>query len=263
MKSTHFMKLKTTLRVLFFCMLCASGLALFSGLLKNLPIIWSQHLILLVTIFFTLGLIPVFVKWEGIHLSDVGVIPTKSTIKKVTIGFLSGLLMTLFQLVFVYLLGHYSIELTTSFSLVTILISLTLYFLVAIREELAFRSYPIFSLNSHFGLRGAQLIITLVFSLEHILGGMNWCQAFLGAGTGALLFGLAAIRTKGIAFPIGIHFAWNFGQWCLGFKKETGILHGIVAKGFESIVERNAWIGYILIMTVAISITYFHKPTSE
>lgn len=110
------------------------------------------------------------------------------------------------------------------------------------------------------GLWTAQLMIAFIFSIEHVIGGMTWGQAFLGAGTGALFFGLAAIRTNGIAFPTGLHIAWNFGQWCLGFKKETGILHGIAETGFEGFVERNAWMGYFMVMTIAIVITYLYKP---
>ena len=99
-----------------------------------------------------------------------------------------------------------------------------------------------------------------MFSLEHVAGGMTWIQAFLGAGTGALLFGFAALKTNGIALPVGLHTAWNFGQWCLGFKKETGLLHGIAEQGFKNVIERNAWICYFLIMAIAIVVLYFYKP---
>ena len=99
--------------------------------------------------------------------------------------------------------------------------------------------------------------------LKFIAGGMTWVQAFSGAGTGALLFGFAALKTKGIALPIGLHMAWNFGQWCFGFKKESGIFHGFADKGFESVVERNSWISYFLIMAIAIVIFYFYRPKTK
>jgi hypothetical protein len=206
----------------------------------------------------------VFAKWERLQLQKVGVVPNKKTLRKVIIGFGIGLFMTLLQPAFVLLLGHYKMAQSSSISSYTIIFYLTLYVLVAIREELAFRGYPLFSLNYGFGLWISQLITFVIFSLEHIAGGMTWAQAFLGAGTGALLFGFAALKTKGIALPIGLHTAWNFGQWCLGFKKETGILHGIAEKGFENVVERNAWISYLLIMPIAIVVFYFYspKPTS-
>lgn len=144
-----------------------------------------------------------------------------------------------------------------------VLFYFTLYALVAIREEIAFRGYPLFSLNFSFGPWIAQLIIFIIFSLEHVAGGMSWVQAFVGAGIGALLFGVAALKTKGIALPIGLHAAWNFGQWCFGFKKEAGIFHGIAEKGFENAVERNSWVSYMFIMVMAIAAFYFYKPKSK
>ena len=37
---------------------------------------------------------------------------------------------------------------------------------------------------------------------------------------------------KGIAFPVGLHAAWNFGQWIFGFKNVPGIWEAIVEKGY-------------------------------
>lgn len=253
----------TIIRVVFFCLLCPIILATISGLIKDFHTEWNQHLLLIVTIAITYGFTILFVKWERLQLKDVGVIANNMTFKKVVIGFGIGLFMTMLQPAFVLLFGHYKIALAPSFSFYTILFYFTLYILVAIREELAFRGYPLFSLNYRFGLLTAQIIILIIFSLEHVAGGMTWFQAFIGAGTGALLFGLAALKTNGIALPIGLHAAWNFGQWCLGFKKETGILQGITDKGFENIIERNAWIAYLLIMTIALVFFYFYKPTEE
>jgi membrane protease YdiL (CAAX protease family) len=238
-------------------LLCAIVLATISGLVKNFPSDWNQHLLLLITIAITYGLTILFTRWEKLPLEKVGVVASKTTPKKVAVGFGVGLLMTMLQPLIVLLLGHYKTSFSPSISAYPILFYFTLYFLVAIREELAFRGFPLFSLNYSFGLWTAQLIILVLFSLEHIAGGMTWIQAFLGPGTGALLFGLAALKTKGIALPIGLHAAWNFGQWCFGFKQEPGIFHGLVDKGFESVVERNSWISYLLIMAIAITIFYF------
>lgn len=250
----------TLIRVVLFCLLCAIALATFSGLTKGFFTEWKQHLLLIITVAITYGLTILFAKRERLQLKDVGVVANNMTFKKVVVGFGIGLFMTLLQFAFVLLLGHYEVTLTPSISSYTIIFYLTLYILVAIREELAFRGYPLFSLHYRFELWTAQLIILVLFSLEHVAGGMTWVQAFLGAGTGALLFGFAALKTNGIALPIGLHAAWNFGQWCLGFKNETGFLHGIAERGFENVVERNAWISYLFIMAVAIYGFYFYSP---
>lgn len=251
------------IRPILFCLLCAIALATISGLVKNFPSEWNQHILLFITIIITYGLTLLFTRWEKLPLKKAGVVANKTTAKKVAIGFGIGLLMTALQPVIVLLSGHYKMSFGTSISTYSIFFYFTLYFLVAIREELAFRGYPLFSLNYSFGLWTSQLIIFVIFSIEHVAGGMTWIQAFLGAGTGALLFGFAALKTNGIALPIGLHAAWNFGQWCFGFKKETGLLHGVAERGFENVVERNAWISYLLIMAIAILIFYFYKPKNK
>ncbi|TKK67703.1 CPBP family intramembrane metalloprotease [Ilyomonas limi] len=251
------------IKPILFCLLCAIVLATVSGLIKNFLSEWSQHLLLIITIVITYGLTILFARWEKLPLKKVGVVANKRTPKKVAVGFGLGLLMTLLQPVIVLLLGHYNMSFNPAISAYPIFFYFTLYFLVAIREELAFRGYPLFSLNYSFGLWASQFIILVIFSLEHIVGGMTWVQAFLGAGTGALLFGFAALKAKGIALPFGLHAAWNFGQWCFGFKKESGIFHGIADKGYENVVERNSWISYLLIMAIAIAIIYFYRPKTK
>ncbi|HEX2846941.1 MAG TPA: type II CAAX endopeptidase family protein [Chitinophagaceae bacterium] len=251
------------IRPVLFCVLCAIALAAISGLTKELPSEWNQHLLLFFTIIITYGLTILFAKWDGLPLKKTGVVAGKTTLRKLIIGFGMGLLMTFLQPLIVLLLGHYKMTLNPPTPSYTIFYYFTLYLLVALREELAFRGYPLFSLSYSSGLWVSQLIIFLIFSLEHIAGGMTWTLAFLGPGTGALLFGIAALKTRGIALPIGLHAAWNFGQWCLGFKKETGIFHGIAEKGFENTVEINAWISYLIIMAAAIAIFYFYKPKNS
>src|SRR5437762_2397104 len=61
-----------------------------------------------------------------------------------------GLFMTSVQPLLVLILGHYTITFNSSISFQTIFFYLTLYVLVAIREELAFRGYPLFTLNYRF-----------------------------------------------------------------------------------------------------------------
>ena len=231
--------------------------------MKNFPTEWNQHLLLIITIAITYGLTILFAGWEKRSLKKVGIVAGKRTLKKVAIGFGVGLLMVLFQAVLVLLAGHYKMLFIPSVSAYTLIFYLTLYILVAIREELAFRGYPLFSLNYSVGWWTSQFIILVIFSMEHMAGGMRWVQAFLGAGTGALLFGFAALKTKGIALPIGLHAAWNFGQWCFGFKKEPGIFQGIAANGFENVVERNSWISYLVIMAIAIAVFYFYRPKTK
>jgi hypothetical protein len=178
----------------------------------------------------------------------VGVVPGRLTISRLGIGFIVGIFLALLQPLLVLVFGHLKLVINSKLTSAYVISNLLLYLLTSCREELAFRGYPLRSLSYVMSSWKAQLIIAVIFSLEHVIGGMTWIQAFLGAGVGAILFGIAALKTKGIALPIGIHAAWNFGQWCVGFKNEPGIWQAITEKGYESIVERNGFISYLLVM---------------
>lgn len=54
-----------------------------------------------------------------------------------------------------------------------------------------------------------------MFVVYHLSMGWPLVQAAIGTGVGSLLFGMAAICKRGLAFPIGVHAAWNFTTWCL------------------------------------------------
>lgn len=91
---------------------------------------------------------------------------------------------------------------------------------LALMEEVAFRSFSFVKLNETFGLRSAQLITAVAFALYHMAQGWNWQIAFLGPGIWALVFGLSAASTKGIAMPTGIHVALNLMQTLFGMKEK-------------------------------------------
>jgi len=87
--------------------------------------------------------------------------------------------------------------------------------------------------------------------LEHVAGGMPWWQAFLGTGTGSLVFGLAALKTNGIALPIGLHAAWNIGDWARGTKGGTGLWQIAYPPESPAHVERLAMTSYAAVMSFA------------
>src|SRR5438093_511171 len=79
----------------------------------------------------------------------------------------------------------------------------------------------------------------------------TWRLALLGAGVGSLLFGMAAIATRGLALPIGLHAAWNIGDWMRGGKGSVGFWKPVVE---DALKERAAFIGitsYVLVTCLA------------
>jgi membrane protease YdiL (CAAX protease family) len=95
------------------------------------------------------------------------------------------------------------------------------------------------------------LIVAFVFAIEHMAGGSRWVEALFGASIGSLLFGMASIATKGLAVPIGLHAAWNFGDWMRGGKSSSGLWKSVVADGFQERVQLVAMSGYAVVMLSA------------
>ncbi|MCL6267191.1 CPBP family intramembrane glutamic endopeptidase [Flagellimonas myxillae] len=243
----------TLCRVLLFCLCTVLLMILSSSLTNALPKPWSDILHITISAIAVLGINIPFARWEKLNLAEIGVVPNGRTIKCFTLGFAIGCAMvTTFTLWVVFAINSKLIVVQSpSFS--SILIPFLLYFVVSLREELAFRAFPLRSLNYAIGSWKSQIIIALIFAIEHMAGGMTFIDAFLGSGVGAILFGIAALTTKGIALPAGIHLAWNFGQRCFGFKNEPGIVwEHVIIEGSEAKNEPMVWIAYLTVMGLSI-----------
>jgi len=81
-------------------------------------------------------------------------------------------------------------------------------FLNAFWEEVAFRAVPLSMLQRAVGPSMGVLILAVYFGLGHFYGGIppEW-MGLIAAGAIGLLFGRAMIETKGLAWPVGLHFA--------------------------------------------------------
>lgn len=99
------------------------------------------------------------------------------------------------------------------------------FLFVAINEEATFRGYPFQRLCEGLGPWGAQFLFALFFAGVHLsnpgirsAGLALKTVTTLNIALAALLLGLAYLRTRSLALPIGIHWAWNFTQGnLLGF----------------------------------------------
>lgn len=92
---------------------------------------------------------------------------------------------------------------------------------LALMEEIAFRGYPFAQLRRSHGLWIAQIVTALAFFLYHILNGWPVLMALVGPGAWALVFGIAAASTGGIAAPTGLHFGINVAQALVGLGTAT------------------------------------------
>jgi len=205
----------------------------------------------------TLLLTVLFVRWEGVELSDAGVKLVRGSFGRFAISFLVGLSLPLLRAGLVMMGTGLRYERVQGFTLAQMLLSLATYLALASREELAFRGYPLQMLDREFGAWTAQIAIAGLFAGEHALGGWTWWQALFGSGLGALLFGAAALRTRGLAVPIGLHAAWNFGDAMLGGKGTPGLLKPVVDANAIERVGTAQWAIYVVVMVVATGAIWF------
>jgi membrane protease YdiL (CAAX protease family) len=238
-------------RVLLFFIACAALLAIAAAIERQFAGLPTGMLTGAVTSVGTLLLTAVFVRWEGLRLEDVGAAITRRSPTRFAIGFILGLLLVALHMAIVGFVGHTRWARTQGVGFPDIATSLIIYFLLSCREELAFRGYPLRRLHQLFGLWAAQSVVALAFAIEHVGGGSTWENALFGAGVGSLLFGMAAIATRGLAVPIGLHAAWNFGDWMRGGKGSGGLWHPVGAEAFRDRADLVGMIGYFTVMLSA------------
>lgn len=212
----------------------------------------------------TFLLIVVFSRIEKITLKTSGVVPGKATMSRFVAGYLIGLDMALGQACTVVGFGHVHLKRVPHLTILQLLISFGLYLLVALREELVFRSYALTRLKVSLGPVAGLFFIIVIFILEHVAAGMPPGMAIIGSGTGGLLFGYAALKTKGLALPLGLHSAWNFGQWMLGFKGGAGIWQAETDHAFTRSVQNTGLAAFVLATAISvIGLHFFYKSKAE
>ena len=241
------------LRSILFVILCAVILAAVSPLSANLPERWSSLTIGVAAGLGAFALTIIFVRWDGMRLRDAGAAFQFRSVSRLAIGFLIGLGLVLAYSLSITFGGHVHFVRAGGLNSGTVILMLSGFLALSCREELAFHGYALRSLDSGFGLWTAQLVIALLFAVEHVIGGVSWTHSIFGAALGSLLFGMAALATRGLAVPIGIHAAWNFGQWALGEKNSPGIWKMSINAGFERQTEMAASLCYAVLMLGAMA----------
>lgn len=244
-------KLWTILRVVLFMIACAVTLAIastqFPKHLESRDALWLG----VATSVVAFGLTAIFVRWDGETLADVGAAADRWTPLRLLVGFGIGTVIVTCWALLSAAGGYVRWKWEPAVDFSEIGVALLAYLALAMREELAFHGYPLRTLERSFGVWSGQVFVAVVFALEHRLGGMSWIQAAFGAAVGSLLFGMASIATRGLAVPIGMHAAWNFGQWLLGLKGPPGVWHGVVETGNEARAELFGMIAYDVTFVVA------------
>jgi membrane protease YdiL (CAAX protease family) len=225
---------------------------------------WSEALLGAVTSIGAFALTVLFVRWERLEPTDVGAWPDRWTAVRLPCGFAIGLVVVAVWASISAACGYVHWARGPEMQTELPLCALAAYLSLACREELAFHGYPLRNLVRPLGVWGAQLLVALMFAVEHRLGGMDWTHAICGAAVGSLLFGMSAIATRSLAIPIGLHAAWNFGHWALGFKPQPGLWTIVAQPGGEVQSETALMLIYVGVMRCAtVAFWFWYKWTAS
>ncbi|MEJ0085083.1 MAG: type II CAAX endopeptidase family protein [Pseudomonadota bacterium] len=169
-------------------------------------------------------------------LSSVGFRLDRRWFKEVAWGTLSGIAMLLAVVGMIYAIGGVRFELDPARSVGVLLTGLYFFLFVALLEETLFRGFIFQRLLDGIGVWPAQLVLATLFAVAHWgspgMQGNTEIVAFADLFLGAVMLGLAYLRTRSLALPIGLHLGWNWTQGhVMGFGVSgfdfTGWLHPI------------------------------------
>jgi membrane protease YdiL (CAAX protease family) len=210
-----------------------------------------------------------FLKNERQSFRQISLVLELKSLARFLSGYLIGTVICIIMISILIMSSDLELHKNHSFVInPTIIIGYLAILPLALMEELAFRSYPFIKLNSRSDFRMTQLVVALAFAAYHIIGGQGVMSSLLGPGVWAYVFGLAAIRSGGIAMPLGIHVAANASQAMAGMKLKRDAIWLLDYKvpPAADAVSRTETIGLIMHITMfvtAIILTELYMRKSE
>jgi membrane protease YdiL (CAAX protease family) len=203
--------------LLFVVLIAASRLAyrpLRHGLLGlGIPDAWLEPQAFL----FVLGVTWICTRLRREPLASVGFALDRRWLAQLAAGTAIGGASILALAAAIAALGGLSFELDPARSAGALARGAYVFFCVALLEETLTRGFVFQRLLAGTGFWVAQLLVALLFAAGHWgnpgMEGATLVVATLSLVSGAFLFGLAYVRTRSLALPVGLHLGWN---WCQG-----------------------------------------------
>lgn len=229
MRDTHTMentiknniKTKYVFKAILFCVVFIGLLVFFSiakGFIPNKFERVAYGIIGTLSAFLATAL---FLKFDKQKFSDIGLIIERKTIVKFFAGVVIGIVIMGSVALSVIYFTHLKIHINPHSNFFHFLLMTLPLIPLAFMEELGFRAYPLEILKDKVGIRLSIIITSILFGLYHIVGGWTSAITFYGPAIWGLIYGLAAIYSKGIALPSGIHYAANLTTSAFGEKNTT------------------------------------------
>lgn len=170
----------------------------------------------------------VCVRLRGERLSSIGFVLDRHWAQQLGAGALLGSASAVLAVAMIWAVGGVRLVLDPARSVSAVASGVVVFLFVALFEETLFRGFLFQRLVDGAGVWVAQIGVGLLFATSHWgnpdMHGPTLAWATLELFLGAVLLGLAYLRTRSLALPIGLHLGWNWAQ---------GHLLGFDVSGFE------------------------------
>ena len=208
------------------------------------------------------------VKKDGKTFKQVGFYLDKKTPSRFVIGFLIGAVIAVVMLVIVINFSSLSISFNNESNIPGVLIWLLAFFPLAYMEEIIFRGYAFTKINSSVGIWPAQILLALLFTWYHDFTGASFLMQLIGPGVWAFVYGIAAILSKGIALPTGLHMALNVVLALVGQKDgKEGVWSleyvSAITPVLKTQTENIGLVLQICILAIAILLTEYYRRNKQ
>jgi hypothetical protein len=155
-------------------------------------------------------------------LASVGFAMDRRWLKQAACGIAIGAASMLVIAGMIWAAGGVRLELNPARSLGALGYGFYMFAFVALFEETLFRGFIFQRLVDGTGIWIAQIAMAVLFAVGHWgnpgMQGSTEVWATLDIALGSILFGLAWLRTRSLALPVGLHLGWNWMQGhVLGF----------------------------------------------
>ena len=155
-------------------------------------------------------------------LSSVGYLMDRRWFSEIVWGTLWGIGTALVVVGMIWAIGGVRFELNPARSVGTLMTGLYILLFAALMEENLYRGFIFQRLLDGIGIWPAQIAMASLFAMLHWgnpgMQGSTEIVATLDLFLGAVLLGLAYLRTRSLALPVGLHLGWNWTQGnVLGF----------------------------------------------
>ena len=153
---------------------------------------------------------------EGDPFSKID-LSLKNRIKDIGLGIVVGLLIIGIGFLTLLLLNQITFE-KIEFSAEKLILSIILFIMVALGEEIAFRGFILRNLLKSYSSKKALLISAMIFAVFHSFNPNMSGIAYINLFLSGIFLGLPYLLTKNLWFSIALHFSWNFFQAIFGFN---------------------------------------------